>query len=147
MGLSRRQFTKEFKLAAIERLERGAAVVAATSYRKYRKTLRNKPCGPEPPQGLYRAGHRQDGGGAGRGHGTVCGKSNEKRGNYLPAPMLREIIAHPLWRSAKFVNALKPLATHSNAPTKTPTLSWSGSFTWAARGRNVQKAGKCFAWR
>ena len=26
MGLSRRQFTREFKLAAIERLERGASV-------------------------------------------------------------------------------------------------------------------------
>ena len=30
MGLSRRQFTKEFKLAAIQRLEMGASVVEVT---------------------------------------------------------------------------------------------------------------------
>ena len=30
MGLSRRQFTKEFKLAAIERLERGASIAEAS---------------------------------------------------------------------------------------------------------------------
>jgi hypothetical protein len=33
MGLSRRRFTREFKLAAIERLELGDSVVAVSSYR------------------------------------------------------------------------------------------------------------------
>src|SRR5438445_12400719 len=57
MGLSRRQFTREFKLAAIERLESGASVaevarafeVNPNTLHRWRRDFRQGPANPLPP--------------------------------------------------------------------------------------------------
>ena len=62
MGLSRRQFTKEFKLAAIERLERGASVaevarafeVNPNTLHRWRREFRQGPGNTFPGLGKRR---------------------------------------------------------------------------------------------
>src|SRR5438552_14670316 len=64
MGLSRRQFTREFKLAAIERLERGASIaevarafeVNPNTLHRWRRDFRRGPGNDFPGPGKRRGG-------------------------------------------------------------------------------------------
>src|SRR5947208_1414948 len=78
MGLSRRQFTREFKLAAIERLERGASIaevarafeVNPNTLHRWRRDFRQGPGSALPAPGRRGwAGHRQ------RVYGLVRGEN------------------------------------------------------------------------
>src|ERR1019366_1440120 len=91
MGLSRRMFTKEFKLAAVQRLERGSAIgevaraleVNPNVLHRWRREIRQGPGNVFPGQGKQRWAEGRAVGQEGRGGGrrpgvelaAVCRKS------------------------------------------------------------------------